>query len=74
VPIQVPIGSEETFKGVVDLIDGKAIVWNEDDFGMTYEEVDIPAELEDQVAEYRNAMMEAVAEYDEDLDDEVPRG
>jgi elongation factor G len=79
VPIQVPIGSEETFKGVVDLIDGKAIVWNEDDFGMTYEEIDIPADLEDQVADSRNAMMEAVAEYDEDLmmkyleDEEITR-
>ncbi|MEL6134013.1 MAG: elongation factor G, partial [Bacteroidota bacterium] len=65
VPIQVPIGAEADFRGVVDLIDGKAKVWNENDFGMTWEEVDIPEDLEDVVAEWRENMMEAVAEYDE---------
>ena len=65
VPIQVPIGAEQDFKGVVDLIDGKAIVWNENDMGMTYEEIPVPADLEDQVTEWREKLMEAVAEYDD---------
>ena len=53
IPIQVPIGSEETFKGVVDLITNKAKVWDEDDMGMTFREVEIPPELKDTVAEWR---------------------
>jgi elongation factor G len=65
--LQVPIGSEETYKGVVDLITNKAIVWNEHDKGMTYEEIPIPADLVDTVAEYREKLLEAVAEYDETL-------
>jgi elongation factor G len=53
VPLQVPIGAEETFKGVVDLITNQAIVWNEDDMGMTYEVIPIPEDLQDTVTEYR---------------------
>ena len=67
VPIQVPIGAEVNFKGVVDLLDNKAIVWNEHDMGMTYEEIEIPAELEDTVEEWRTVMIEAIAEYDDAL-------
>src|SRR5690625_1034837 len=67
VPLQVPIGDEIDFKGVVDLISKKAIIWNEEDFGMTYETVDIPAELEADVDKYRAKLVEAVAEYDEQL-------
>lgn len=67
IPLQVPIGAEETFKGVVDLITNKAIVWNEDDMGMTYEEIPIPEDLVDTVAEWREKLLEAVAEYDESL-------
>ncbi|MEM6378276.1 MAG: elongation factor G [Bacteroidota bacterium] len=67
VPLQVPIGSEDEFKGVVDLITNQAIIWNEHDRGMTYEVVDIPADLEDTVAEQREYLLEAVAEYDESL-------
>ncbi len=67
IPLQVPIGAEETFKGVVDLITGKAIVWNEHDMGMTYEEIPIPEDLVDTVAEWREKLLEAVAEYDETL-------
>ena len=67
VPLQLPIGSEENFKGVVDLVENKAIVWNEDDMGMTYQEVDIPADMQDEVNEYREALLESVAEYDESL-------
>ena len=67
IPLQVPIGAEETFKGVVDLITGKAIVWNEEDMGATYKEIPVPEDLVDVVAEWREKLLEAVAEYDETL-------
>jgi len=67
VPLQLPIGAEENFKGVVDLVENKAIVWNEEDMGMTFNEVDIPADMEDEVAEYRENLLEAIAEYDDSL-------
>ncbi len=67
IPLQVPIGVEETFKGVVDLITGKAIVWNEHDAGMTFEEIPMPEDLVDTVAEWREKLLEAVAEYDDTL-------
>ncbi|MEN8186484.1 MAG: elongation factor G [Bacteroidota bacterium] len=67
VPLQVPIGEEMDFKGVVDLIANKAIVWNEDDKGMTFDEIEIPAELADEVSQRRAELVEAVAEYDEEL-------
>jgi len=64
IPLQVPIGSEDDFKGVVDLITNQAIIWNEHDQGMTYKVIDIPADLVDVVAECREQLLEAVAEYD----------
>ena len=67
VPLQLPIGAEENFKGVVDLVENKAIVWNEADQGMTFEEIDMPADMEDEVAEYRENLLEAIAEYDDTL-------
>ncbi|MEL6190416.1 MAG: elongation factor G [Bacteroidota bacterium] len=67
VPIQVPIGAEVDFKGVVDLIENKAIVWNEHDMGMTYEEIEIPEDLVDTVEEWRGYMIEAIAEFDDAL-------
>ena len=67
VPLVVPIGAEDTFRGVVDLIENKAIVWNEEDKGMTFEEIEIPEDLQDTVEEYRQALVEAAAEYDEEL-------
>ena len=67
VPLQVPIGAEERFEGVVDLITNQAIVWNEEDRGMTYKVIDIPEDLKDTVEEYREKLLEAVAEYDESL-------
>ena len=67
VPLQVPIGDEIDFKGVVDLISKKAIVWNEEDMGMTYTEIEIPAELQEDVNKYRAELVEAVAEYDDAL-------
>ena len=67
IPLQVPIGSEEDFRGVVDLINNKAIVWNEEDMGMTFEEIDIPKDLKDIVAEWREKLIESVAEQDDTL-------
>ncbi|MEY4135640.1 MAG: elongation factor G [Saprospiraceae bacterium] len=67
IPLQVPIGAEESFKGVVDLITNEAIVWNETDNGMTYTTIPIPADLVDTVNEYREKLLEAVAEYDDTL-------
>lgn len=67
VPLQVPIGEEERFRGVVDLITGKAIIWNEEDMGMTFEEIPVPEDLVEVVAEWREKLLEAVAEYDDTL-------
>ena len=67
VPLQLPIGSEENFRGVVDLVENKAMVWNEEDQGMTFEEIEIPEDMVDEVAEYREMLVEAVAEYDDGL-------
>ncbi|WP_316816265.1 elongation factor G [Pedobacter nyackensis] len=67
VPLQLPIGSEENFKGVVDLINNRGIVWNEHDKGMTFTEVPIPDDMLDDVAEWRENLLEAVADYDESL-------
>jgi elongation factor G len=63
----LPIGAEDQFKGVVDLVNNRAIVWNEADKGMTFTEIPIPDEMKDEVAEYREKLLEAVAEYDETL-------
>jgi elongation factor G len=67
VPIQVPIGAEEKFKGVIDLIRMKAINWSEDDLGATYVEEEIPEELLPLCEEYRELMIEAAAEATEEL-------
>jgi elongation factor G len=67
VPLQLPIGAEETFRGVVDLIDNKAYVWNEEDKGMTWEEIPMPEDLVDTVAEWREKLIEAAAEQDDSL-------
>ncbi len=67
VPLQLPIGSEENFKGVVDLINNRGMVWNEQDKGMTYEVVPIPEDMLEEVAEWREKLLEAVADYDESL-------
>ena len=67
VPIQLNIGAEEDFKGVIDLIRMKAIYWNEADQGMTYDEKDIPAELQDKANELREQMVEAAAEANDEL-------
>lgn len=66
-PLQLPIGSEETFRGVVDLVNFRGIQWNEHDKGMTFTEVPIPADLEEEAKEYREKLLEAVAEFDEKI-------
>ncbi len=67
VPIQYNIGTEEDFKGVIDLINMRAIYWNEDDQGLTFESKEIPAELQDRTNELREQMVEAAAEANEEL-------
>ena len=69
VPIQIPIGAEDNFQGVVDLIKMKAIFWNEKDMGTTFEEKDIPDDLIDTCKKYREEMVESAAEANEDLMD-----
>ena len=67
VPLQIPIGSEDGFKGVVDLINWRGIVWNEEDKGMTFTEVPIPDDLIEEAKEWREKLLESVADYDESL-------
>ncbi|WP_018625112.1 elongation factor G [Kangiella aquimarina] len=67
VPMQMTIGSEDEFKGVVDLVKMKAIIWNEEDMGMTFEYQDIPADLQDKCEAMRMEMIEAAAEATEEL-------
>ncbi len=66
-PLQINIGEEDNFKGVVDLINWKGIVWNENDMGMTFQEVEIPADIIDDARALRSELLEAVAEFDESL-------
>jgi len=65
VPIQLPIGAEDDFIGLVDLLEMKAYQWNEEDHGATYEEIEIPQEMAEEVEEYRTKLIEALAEQDE---------
>ena len=67
VALQLPIGAEETFIGVVDLINFRGIVWNEDDMGMTFKEVPIPEDMLEEATEYREKLLEAVADFDDKL-------
>ncbi len=67
VPIQIPIGAEDDFQGVVDLVEMKAIIWEDEGFGQKYQITDIPADLVDKANEYREKLIESVAETSEDL-------
>src|SRR6478735_3262765 len=67
VPLQLPIGSEEHFTGVVDLINFRGIEWNEADKGMTFKEVPIPEDMLEEATEYREKLLEAVAEFDDKI-------
>jgi len=67
VPLQLPIGAEDKFRGVVDLINFRGIEWNEADQGMTFKEVPIPEDMMEEAKEYREKLLEAVAEFDDKL-------
>ena len=67
VPLQLPIGAEDNFKGVVDLIKMKGIIWHMETEGMTFDEIDIPADMLEEAQEWRANLVEAVAEYDDHL-------
>ena len=66
-PIEIPIGSEETFKGVVDLIKMKAVLWHDETMGADYTLEEIPSTLVDEAEQWRDKMLEKIAEYDDDL-------
>ncbi len=67
IPLQLPIGCEDTFTGVVDLVENKAFVWDEESLGSSYNEVEIPADLVESVEEYRTLLIEGAAEESEEL-------
>ncbi len=67
IPIQIPIGSEENFKGVVDLINMEAIVWDDESLGAKYEKMEIPSELQEKAEEYQKIMIESIADHDDTL-------
>src|SRR4028118_534700 len=67
VALQLPIGAEDNFRGVVDLVNFRGVEWNEHDKGMTFKEVPIPDDMIEEAKEYREKLLEAVAEYDESL-------
>jgi elongation factor G len=67
VPLQLPIGAEDKFQGVVDLINFRGIIWDEDNYGMTFKEVEIPADMVEEATEWREKLLEAVSEYDENI-------
>ena len=67
VPLQLPIGAEDKFKGVVDLINFRGIIWDEDNYGMTFKEVEIPADMVEEATEWREKLLEAVSEYYESI-------
>ena len=74
VPIQLPIGAEEHFKGVIDLVEMVGIVWNDESMGALYDVIDIPAELLEQAQEYRDAMIEEISSHDDALMDKYLSG
>ncbi len=67
VPLQLPLGAEANFRGVVDLINNRAIEWNEADKGMTFKVVDIPSEMKDEVNHWREKLLESVSEFDDKI-------
>jgi elongation factor G len=74
VPIQIPVGAEDQFKGVVDLVSMKARIWRDETLGAKYDDVEIPADLQDQAKEYREKLIEAVAESDDTLFEKFVEG
>jgi len=74
VAIQLPVGAEDQFKGIIDLVRMKALIWRDETLGAEYDEIEIPAELQEQAAEYREKMIEAVAEHDDVLFEKFVEG
>ncbi len=74
VVMQLPVGKEETFKGVVDLVTEKAVIWDEDSLGAKYRYDEIPAGMKDEVAEYREKLIEACADFDETIMEKYLKG
>jgi elongation factor G len=67
VPIQIPVGAEDKFKGVIDLVEMKAVLWRDETLGAKFDVVDIPADLAEKAAKYREQMIEAISEFDDVL-------
>ena len=67
IPLQIPIGKEENFEGIVDLLKMEAIVWDDESLGMKYETQEIPEDLQEKAEDYRKIMIEAIADYDDSL-------
>lgn len=65
--LSIPIGAEDVFSGVIDLLEMKAYVWSEEDQGATYEAYDIPADMQEEAAEYREKMLDALSDFDDEL-------
>jgi elongation factor G len=74
VPIQLPVGAEDQFKGVIDLVEMKALIWRDETLGAEYDVVDIPDELQAQAREYRDKMIEAASEHDDQLFEKYVEG
>jgi elongation factor G len=74
VVIQLPVGSEDQFKGVIDLVEMKALIWHDETLGAEFDTVDIPAEYQDLAKEYREKMIEAVSEFDDALFEKFVEG
>src|SRR5882762_10223441 len=67
IAIQLPIGAENNFKGLIDLVRMKGVIWNDESLGAKYEDIDIPADMLDQATEYREKLVEAAVELDDDV-------
>ncbi len=67
VPLQLPIGAEDKFTGVVDLINFRGIIWDEENYGMTFKEIPIPEDMVEEATEWREKLLEAVSDYDENI-------
>jgi elongation factor G len=67
VPLQLPIGAEDKFSGVVDLINFRGIIWDEENYGMTFKEIPIPEDMVEEATEWREKLLEAVSDYDETI-------
>ncbi len=74
VPIQIPVGAEDQFKGVIDLVEMKAVLWRDETLGAKFDVLDIPAEYQEKAASYREQMIEAVSEFDDQLFEKFVEG